>query len=138
MSGTIKFFDYYQRPKYIFMDTTSLKDITLKKQEQLKKYEQLYKDKFCKAFNIKCTDIDLRGFLYLVQKRILERFNPEGVDFRPSGSMIRLYITPQKASMKLGILSYDNHYDYEKEFKKFQELTAINPKKSEGLESIIK
>jgi len=138
VSGTIKFFDYNQRPKERIMDNMSDEYIQLTKQKQLKKYEQLYKDKFCKAFNIECTDTDLRGFLYLVQKHILDRFNPEGVDFRPSGSMVRLYISPLKASMKLGILSYDSNYNYFKELNKFQELIIGNKKISEDLESIIK
>jgi hypothetical protein len=137
LSGTIRFFDYNQRPKERIMDNQSPEYVKMDKQLQLKKYETLYKDKFCKAFKIECTDMDLRGFLYLVQKRILDRYTPEGVDFRPTGSNVRLYITPLKASMKLGILSYSG-YDYSLELEKFQELTTGHKKKREDLESLMK
>jgi hypothetical protein len=120
------------------MDTMSSKDIMIKKQEQLRKYEQLYRDGFCKAYEIECKDIDVRGFLYLVEKRILNRHNPEGVDYRPIGSMVKLYITPLKASMNLGVCSHNPKNDYEEEFEKFKKLVLGRSKKSNDLESKVK
>jgi hypothetical protein len=127
MSGSIKFFDYNMRSK----------DRNVEDSEQLKRYEHIYKNAFCKAFGIECTEMELRGFLYLIKKRILDRHNPEGVDYRPIGSAFRLYVTPLRGSTKLGICSYkDTNYD--KQFDTFKKLlSGKTSEKKNDLENII-
>ncbi|MGV8141822.1 MAG: hypothetical protein ACP5NW_05260, partial [Candidatus Woesearchaeota archaeon] len=83
-------------------------------------------------------DRDVESFLYLVNKHIISRHNPEGVDYRPTGSMVRLFIAPYTASINLGVTSHDLKNDYEKEFNKFKELILKNTKKPDNLESKLK
>lgn len=126
------------RPKDIIMNTMSSKDIMLKKQEKLNAYERIYRDGFCKAYGIECKDRDVESFLYLVNKNILKRHNPEGVDYRPLGSMVRLWIAPHKASITLSISSYAEDNTYKGKFDEFRELVTKSPKKSENLEDRMK
>jgi hypothetical protein len=137
MSGSIKFFEYYMRPKDIVMNTMSSQEIAQKKQEKLNQYEHIYREGFCKAYGIECNKDDVKNFLHLIRKNILDRHNPEGVDFRPVGSMVRLWIAPRPSYMQLGVSSYNIERDYPVEFDKFRELLLKHPKKSEGLDSIV-
>lgn len=138
MAGTIKFFQYNMRPKDIVMSTMTSKEIALNKQEKLSQYEYIYKEGFCKAYGIECKKDDVQNFLYLVEKRILNRHNPEGVDYRPVGSMVRLWIAPRPSYIQLGVSSHDIKNDYDKEFNKFKG-TLIKPsKRFDTLEDIVK
>jgi len=138
MVGTIKFFQYNMRPKDIVMSTMTPEEIRLKKQEKLKHYEDIYKNGFCKAYGIECKKDDVQNFLYLVEKRIINRHNPEGVDYRPVGSMVRLWIAPRPSYIQLGVSSHDIKNDYDKEFNKFKGTLIKSSKKSDTLENIVK
>lgn len=58
-------------------------------------YLKVY-EKFCEAYGMSVEKDDIQNFSYLINKRIISRHNPEGVDYKPRyGGSARLYIMPQ-------------------------------------------
>lgn len=113
------YFTYNGRPREISIDF------------YLKVYEL-----FCKAYRIESTDDDKKNFSYLIQKRILDRHNPEGVDYTPRyGSKgygnARLFVMPKNNCVRFR--SYPIRSMFEN--RDFVTLTQKALKKNKDLEA---